>query len=335
VSEHFTLDELAELDAGLLAGRRASRADGHGASRADRDRASGVDRHLADCEECSAKADALRNTQERLRDLGPVQMPADVAARLERALGEAKTTGGEDIVPDLGDHRARRYGGIPAWAYAAAAAVVVIGGTAIAIGTMHHTKSGAADTAAGVPLVRTETPSKALVLQESGRTYTPSSLADLATGLANGGVAADALSAPTPEFSGVAPAAPSGGSGGSGGSSQSSKSAPGARGPSATVAPQPAVAAGAAPSIAPSLRHLHDSRSARLRCAAFFTDTPGASPIAVDVGRWTNAEAGLHRVPSVVFVFGDTDDANAIDVFVVAAACDDSSLLDFEVLKNH
>ncbi|HVT63897.1 MAG TPA: hypothetical protein VHD81_01950 [Mycobacteriales bacterium] len=316
MSEHFTLDELAELDAGLLARRRAPR-------------------HLAECDECSAKAAALRKTQERLRDLGPVQMPADVTARLERVLADADTTAGEDIVPDLGEHRARRVRGVPPWAYAAAAAVVVIGGTAVALGT-HHSGSKAADTAAGVPLVPTTTPSTALVLQESGRTYTPGTLRDLAPGLASG-ASADALSATTPEFAaGAAPQAGIAGGGTSSGQSQSNKTTHGARGQApASAPPAPTLAAPVAPSIAPSLRRLADSRSALLKCAAFITDTPGASPIAVDFGRWTNAKANLRHVPSVVFVFNDTDDPSTIDVFVVAAACDDSSLLDFEVLSKH
>ena len=84
MTEHFTLDELAELDMGLLDRALLTRR-----------RAREATSHVADCEECSARADALRKTQESLRDLGPVQMPAEVAARLDRALSNAGTMTGD------------------------------------------------------------------------------------------------------------------------------------------------------------------------------------------------------------------------------------------------
>jgi hypothetical protein len=320
VSEHLSLDELAELDAGLLPRRRAAT------------------RHLADCEECSAKADALRRTQERLRDLGPVSIPRAVADRLDVALSTATATGGEDVVPDLAAYRAKRFGGIPPWAYASAAAVVVLGGTAIAVGALRDGKPNATEGALAPLVVTSPTHSGALVLQESGRTYTPGSIAGLAAALTAAPGDSVALSATTPEFAGTGgdsqATGPSAGSGAGVAPSHSNKARRGAVPPAPTLAAPAQVAGDRAQPIAPSLRRLADSRAALLRCAAFITDTPGATPIAVDFGRWTNKAAGLHRVPSVVLVFEDTDDPETIDVFVVAAACDDSSLLDFEVLDR-
>lgn len=319
MSEHYSLDELAELDAGLLARRRAAAAA----------------RHLASCEECQARADVLRRTSDALHELGPVRMPTDIATRLDQALANAGTIAGEDVVPDLGAYREQRVRGIPRWTYAAAAAVVVLGGTAIAVGT-HHSKN--ADTVASdaglaplVPQATESTTQQQLQLQESGRTYTPDSIANLAAGLTGDTNRSSALAATTPEFAGAAPGTAGGGSGKGPQDANTTKTA---KAPAIASAPAPAQADVTASSIAPELRRLADSRSELLRCAAFISDTPNASPIAVDFGRWTNAEAGIKHVPAVIFVFTDLDDPNSIDVFVVRAACDDNSLLDYEVLDN-
>ncbi|HVT21410.1 MAG TPA: hypothetical protein VHE57_08495 [Mycobacteriales bacterium] len=309
MSEHYTLDELAELDAGLLARRQTSRAT----------------RHLAECAECRDRADALRRTRDRLAELGPVEMPPEVTARLDRALNEARTTSGSDVVPDLSSIRARRLGGIPPWGYAVAAAVVVLGGTAIAIGTIHHGKSGPTPTALA-PIVGTSAP-PVLIQKETGQTYSPTSIEDLATGLL--GAPHEAASVGSAPGAAVLPSAQAGG--GAAADKKASRSPE--RFGVTNAAPAPALAAPTG-RVPPSLRHLADSRDALLQCAAFITDTANAAPLAVDFGRWTNADAGIHRVPAVVMVFADPDDATTIDVFVVKASCDESSLLDFQVLRN-
>jgi len=270
-------------------------------------------------------------------------MPADVADRLERALANADTTTGEDVVPDLGAERARRFGGIPPWAYGAAAAVVVLGAIGIAIGTTHGHKSGTS-TSAEAPLVPTTDSSadrqQAVRQQETGRTYTPDSIAELASGLVSGSPATDTLAAGTPEFAHSQGAGAAGAGGGVAATQpRAAKSTNAATQPGTGTAPAPANAAPpsvttAGASIPKSLRRLADSRTALLQCAAFISDTPNASPIAVDFGRWTNSKAGIHRVPSVIFVFNDLADPHSIDVFVVGAACDDTSLLDYEVLDK-
>jgi anti-sigma factor RsiW len=319
VSEHFTVDELAELDAGLLARRRAAAAT----------------RHLAECEECTARVEALKKTQDSLRGLGPVDMPADVVARLTRALSEATATSGSDVVPDLGERRSRRGGGIPKWAYAAAAAVVVLGGTGITIGALHHGKPTVSD--AAVPLVATSVPPSELIQVETGRTYTPDSISEYANGLLGGPVAADSLAAPQ-TAAGTQPGTTSnvGGGAATGGAPDTTprKYATTSKAPSGGAAAPEPLSPESAGGIPASLQHLAGDRSALLQCAAYITDTPNASPLVVDFGRWTNAAAGIHKVPSVVFVFADTDDDTTVDVYVVAAACDASSLLDFQVLQK-
>jgi hypothetical protein len=302
VSEHFSLDELAELDAGLLA----------------RGRQRAATRHLAGCEECAARADAIRRTRERLRSLEPVTMPPDVAARIDRALDGATASSGSDVVPDLADHRARRFGGIPPWAYAAAAAVVVLGGTAIAIGTRGHSSPSAGSATVAEPLVATAATPSVLSQQQTGRTYSPDNVVDLATGL----IASSAADSAAPSGAGAAPELGSGGS------------AAGKRSDRAPTQSAPMQALAAPVPLAPSLQRLVQSPSALLQCAAFITDTANASPLAVDFGRWTNADAGIRRVPAIIFVFADPDDSTVLDVWVVKAACDDTSLLSFRMIDR-
>jgi hypothetical protein len=303
VSEHLSLDELAELDAGLLA----------------RGRHRAATRHVAECEECAARAEAIGRTRERLRDIEPVTMPPDVAARIDRALNDATASSGSDVVPDLGEHRARRFGGIPPWAYAAAAAVVVLGGTAIAIGTRGHSSPSAASATVAEPLVATAATPSVLSQQQTGRTYSPDNVTDLATGL----VTSSAADSAAPSIAGAAPELGSGG--GAAGGKRSDKGA-------ARSAPMQALAAPVP--LAPSLQRLVQSPSALLQCAAFITDTANASPLAVDFGRWTNADAGIRRVPAIIFVFADPDDSTVLDVWVVKAACDDTSVLSFRMIDR-
>lgn len=317
MSEHITLDELAELDEGLLARRRATAAE----------------RHLAECEECAARAGALRATKDSLRALEPVGMPPDVATRIDRALRNAQSTSAEDVVPDLAEVRTRRFGGIPPWGYAAAAAVVVLAGVGIGIGTTHHhSRPSQAASTVSAPLVSTTAPPE-FIQHESGQTYSPTTLAQLAPALSGGRFAAEGGTSGAP---GQVPAvgAPNNGAAVNPGTSptdhkqadQTTTSHRGALPSSGLAAPSPAIAA--------PLRRLADSRTALLACAAFITDTPNAAPLAVDFARWTNKTAHLHRVPAVVFVFADPSTSNALDVYVVAPSCGDSSLLDFQVLKQ-
>ena len=320
---HVTFDELAELAEGTLARRRAAE----------------VRTHLGECEECTARAATLDATGAALRSLGPVTMPADVVARLDRALADADAAGGETVVPDLGAVRRKRRV-IASWPYAAAASVAVIAaiavGVAVTNGGNDHRSSGAA-TAADAPLVATSAPHE-VIESETGQTYTADSLATLAPqllGMSNdaarsaagsstgaGGSGAPSLAAP-PRPLGAAPAATAPSD-----EPRAKSAAPGAEG----FSTQQLSSTGSVPA---PLRRYANSRSALLACAAYITDTPNAAPLAVDYARWTNPKAHLHRAPSLILVFEDPDDAAILDVYVVAPACDSASLRDFtEVPKG-
>jgi hypothetical protein len=178
------------------------------------------------------------------------------------------------------------------------------------------------------PLVATTAP-HALIEQESGQVYTPTSLAAMATGLVGGGATA------------------------TGGGSAGSAGAPNAQAPLAQpsptdtqhskyapTAPQPMSGAATLPdqafssSLVPApLRRYFDDKKTLQACASFITDTPGAAPVAVDYARWTNPATHARRTPALVMVFDDPQSSGKLDVYVVAPACGDSSLLDYLVIK--
>src|SRR5688572_27914186 len=79
-----------------------------------------VEAHLAGCEACAADIAALVQASVALTELGPVTMPADAAARLDRTIASLSTTAaGATVLPA----RTRRGGS--GWATGAAAAAVL------------------------------------------------------------------------------------------------------------------------------------------------------------------------------------------------------------------
>jgi hypothetical protein len=90
---------------------------------------------------------------------------------------------------------------------------------------------------------------------------------------------------------------------------------------SATVVPKP-------------LRRYADSRTALLACAAFITNTTDAAPLAVDFARWTNPATHARRVPALILVFADPQESSQLEVYVVGASCNDSALLDYQVIPK-
>jgi hypothetical protein len=306
LSGHLDVDQIADLDAGVLGGRRARRAR----------------RHLAGCEECAGSLAALEATTASLRDLGTVAMPGDVAARVQQGLAAAAgETAGETVMPDPAAIRSRRFAA-PRFAYAGAAVVVVAGLVVVSLTLARHHHSGTSNNAALQPaLVGTASPSAAYVEQQTGRTYTPASLQQLVPGL---------LAMPRgPLYAKAAPSATAGHNDASGAGAQSGL-------PAATA---PRAAAGGTsetfvPPLAPSLQRLANSRSALLACAAYITDTPNAVPLAVDFGRWRNPATHTRPKPSVIFVFSDPTNSSALTVYVVAPACGGSSLLDYQVVSR-
>ncbi len=318
--QHLSFDELAELAEGLLGRRQARTATDH----------------LATCEECATRAATLDAAAAALHGLGPVSIPADVAARLDRALAGAGQQSAEDtVVPDLTQVRQRRRVN-PAWAGAAAAAVVLIASVSAILATRggHHPSTNAGASAGPAPLVAT-TARQPLLSEDTGRTYTPTSLAALAPSLVTSGLTAGtpvgaangAGSAPVPD-SGQAPIAPAPTAASVHKNSVAQPPADAARSGSSFSQQFSAVGLVPAP-----LRPYVNSPQKLLACAAFITDTPGAAPLAVDYARWSNPQAHLRHVPALVLVFTDPQDSSEIDVYVVAPACDDSSLLDFQLLS--
>lgn len=83
--DHLSLDELAELDEGLLG----------------TDRAGSARSHLAGCETCRASADAITAARTALSDLPPVTMPAEVQNRIDRALADAAAVDTDDSTGSL------------------------------------------------------------------------------------------------------------------------------------------------------------------------------------------------------------------------------------------
>lgn len=316
--EHLSFDELAELAEGLLSRRRAQTAQ----------------EHLEECDDCRNKADAIEAVPDALRSLGAVTMPADVAARLDRVLATAgSASAGETVVPDLGAVRRRRQTP-PRWIYGAAAAVVVIGAASAVLATRggHHPSESAGSAIVPTPLVATNL-APAFVQEESGQVYTPGTLGALAPSLVSGGLG-------TPAGGGAeAPIQPA----------PNGKSANTGSGQSATTSVAPGIAAppNAVPStethsqeqfsvvlVPRSLQRYSSSRPALLQCAAFITDTANAAPLAVDFARWSDPATHSRRVPALVMVFQDPQDASELDVYVVAPACNDSSLLDLRVVAK-
>jgi hypothetical protein len=319
--EHLSFDELAELAEGLLARRKAAAAQAH----------------LESCDECSARVEALQATTSALGALGPLTMPADVVARLGRALaGAAQEPVGDTVVPEIGAVRRRRLSAL-SWPYAAAASVVIVAVIGVGIATLdshHHNASGeTAEYAAEAPLVGTSAPSQ-VVQEESGQTYTPSSLSSLVPSLVSG-----APKTLAPVGVGAAPEVPAPSNG-----PMSHGTVSGSAGSSGTKSTSPKLAA---PDLAtqqrgyatnnvvpPSLRRYADSKSALDACAAYITDTSGAAPLAVDFARWSDAATHVHDAPSLILVFADPSDKTVFDVYVVAPACDSGSLRDFTTVSR-
>jgi anti-sigma factor RsiW len=135
--DHSSLDELADLDEGLLQ-----------PSRADEVRA-----HLAGCAACRDRHQSLRDVHDELAVLPPETMPPGVVEKLDRALADAAVPRSATIVP-LAPAAQRRSGqrGWPAMAGVAAAIVVIGFVAAIAVGALGHGGSsdgGASKTSAG------------------------------------------------------------------------------------------------------------------------------------------------------------------------------------------
>jgi hypothetical protein len=280
--DHLSIDELAELDEGLL----------------DPDRTTAARAHLDGCAQCRARAESITSTRGLLAGLPAEPMPDDVKTRLDRALADAAPKP-STVVPQLDDHRKRRFGR-PTWAAgAAAAAIVLLVGALIVghIGGGTSSDGGPASSAAGA--LSPASQPKNYVKTSTGVNYTPTLLVtDVPSLVPPVHGAAGSTSALAPEASSTAPA------------------------PSA-VANGPGSRELASGPVPLSLRPLYNSRAKILQCAAAITTIPNSVPLAVDFGRWTYES--YRRSPAAIFVFKDPD-PSVVDVYVTGPACNGGSV---------
>lgn len=355
---HLSMDELADLDEGLLPPERTS------AARA----------HLQHCDRCGARAAALASTGEALRALGPVAIPAEVADRIDAALaaqaGQARTrrpaaaaapdrtaSAGvatpssaeptSTVVPELGEVRRRRFGR-PTLPAAAAAAVIVLAITAVVVGHANHHghSSGQQAGAESVePLVGVPQTNTNLTPVSTGRTYDPSNLAAYVPALLSGPGTSHGAVASTTQATGAASSTDTtaGGAAGGAATAPSAAASPGRSAKSGSTlrqstkqfaapkaAPQPRFTVNAP--VPAALARFKNSTAAVINCAAFITDTPDAVPEAVDFGRWSDPTISppIRHKPALIMVFADKTSLASVDVYVVAPPCGQSSLLKFQ-----
>jgi hypothetical protein len=316
-NDHLSLDELAELDEGLLPPERTS----------------AVRAHLHGCEQCRARADAITSTRSLLASLPAEPMPAAVKARLDRVIAEEAGHAAEEagstaeeagrateavgstaeqagsaadagsrtptVVPNVVSIPRRRFGR-PTMAASAAAAAVVLAVGAIIWGSGHHanhsTESAGAASTGGQPLGLAPQQTGTFTTSSTGKTYTLNSLPTDVSSLLTV-KAAPALAAPVP---------------GAASATSPKASATSARGGRSAASHGPASHA-----VPKALLPLYSSPQKLLACAAFVTPTAGALPIAVDFGRWSAPP--FHRAPSVIFVFAGS--ATTVRVVVVGPSC--------------
>jgi hypothetical protein len=328
--DHLSLDELAELDEGLLPPERVSAARSH----------------LDGCDECRARLESITVTRTLLADLPAVTMPPEVQTRLEQALadeaaGSARST---TIVPNVVDLPRRRLGRPTMAASAAAAAVVLIIGAIVVAKVDSHSNngdSGGAGTSAAGALAPNALPNNQVgnpnfPTSISGVTYTPTSLpADIENLLRNtagqsaGSTLAPLATAPQPTStsSAAASAAPT-----------TSKRKHGGKKPTPTslhVSPgaQADGALAGAGLLPAALKPLAASRTSLLNCAENLDEPVGTFPVAIDFARWTAPAIGtstpaIHDAPSLIVVFPYAGNTYLVDV--VAPACDGSSIRRFQ-----
>lgn len=129
--DHSSLDELADLDEGLLQ-----------PSRADEVRA-----HLAGCAACRDRHQALRDVHDELAVLPPETMPPGVVDRLDQALAAAAGPRSATIVP-LAPVHDRRHRSWPTLAGVAAGIVGVGFVGALVVGVLHSGASSSGGSAA-------------------------------------------------------------------------------------------------------------------------------------------------------------------------------------------
>jgi hypothetical protein len=338
LGDHLSVDDIAELDEGLLPPERIS------AARA----------HLHGCAQCRARADAITATRTILAGLPAVEMPSHVIARLDRALdaeAEAvkaanaprlRTVGGDgavsadrtpvdtaartpDVVPTPGSVSAPRFGR-PSMAALAVAATFVLAAGAVVIGHFNHngsdSASPAAATAGGVLGQVVETaPDRqpiSVSITSTGKNYSQTTLAADVQDLLNQGTA------PTPTTLASSQDSAGGQGAGTGAPTTDGKRSRGPGNGSGIQSGAGQASALAARPVPKALQGLFHSKRDILTCAATLT-APGVVPLTVDFARWTNPATDMHRVPAAAFVF-KTPVAGRVAVYVIRPPCDGTFL---------
>jgi hypothetical protein len=137
MTEHLDADALADLDEGLL----------------DRDHMASARAHVAGCPQCRAELAALTGVRERLAATAEVEpMPADVIARLDRALADvatepASTAVTRSVIPLRQPQRSAPRG--LRWLQAAAVVVLVLAGGAVAVSALRGSDNDSFGTTSG------------------------------------------------------------------------------------------------------------------------------------------------------------------------------------------
>jgi len=355
--DHLSLDELAELDEGLLAPERIS----------------AIRAHLHGCEDCRARAEAITSTRAMLADLPAVTMPEDIKARLDQALAQEAASHAEpaagdgesdepdavepaapdpvarsaNVTPDLATVLRPRFAR-PTMAASAAAAALVLALGAIVVGHhRHHTPTtttagpatGFAPTAPAATsgIAHGSAQPKNFVQTSTEQDYTPASLLSTVPGLIASSVQ-DSVALPAPAATGRT--ATGTGGAGAGAPSNGSGAATSPRKQRAdkkSLPPASTKATASVPSVATAesldqqpvpavMQPLYHSRQRLLACASTLSTVPDAVPLAIDFGRWTNGR--FHKSPVAIFIFRDID-PSVVDVIVTGPRCDGNSVRTF------
>jgi hypothetical protein len=277
---HPDIDQLADFDAGL-------------------DVADDVRAHVATCADCRQALDALAATRADISALPPVQMPDDVAARVDDALAKhAVPQGNSTIVPiEHARSRRRRSSLIAGGVAASVLALLVAGIVWSSLRSNNKSDNHNLNAAAGRTLTT--------VVQSTGRDYTDKNLNAEVTTL---------LRTPPVSFGQGLGATGSGGTSGQGSTSGSGSVAGAAPQPKASADRVPTVHAqeGAVP---PGLTALQTNPAAVNQCIqTLLGPSPSANvaPLAIDIARFDGK-------PAAIFVFPKQNDPAHLAVYVVPA----------------
>lgn len=369
--DHLSLDELAELDEGLLPPERTS----------------AIRAHLHGCGACRDRAEAISATRSMLSDLPRPTMPDDVQARLddaiaaEAAAAETATRAAEpasppdepetvlvdvparsaDVIPAPGRVSSAPRFGRPTLASSAVAAAVVLAVGAIVIGALNHDRSQSG----GAPQVETIAPNGNSVIASTqpahffqtstGRDYTLANLQPDIQGLIARSPADTAAASPTASKGTATLGAVAGGSTAQGTQgTQGTTSSNGAAGTPGTPAGakggtngdqksgrHTATVPAPAPTPVPSLSSLNQQpvpkplqalAGSRAKILACAAALTGShNAVPLAVDFGRWTNPPLRRAPSAIFVF-KSPDPSAVSVYVTPPACDSGTVYTYRLV---